>query len=136
MATLSFEYDYDFQLIGLYCHFKDYRLAWALNKRFEFDFVKQDPYSIKNKEDTQEFSYYTFLIEHQELYYYLLANRSEQGLLIPERKDIDYFIIIDGIYERSKKKEFLSQLSALNEVLSAVEVNPKGLRSKQNLLME
>ena len=43
MATLSFEYDYDFQLIGLYCHVKDYRLAWALNKRFEFDFVKQEP---------------------------------------------------------------------------------------------
>ncbi len=136
MATLSFEYDYDFQLIGLYCHFKDYRLAWALNKRFEFDFVKQDPYAITNEEEIQEFSYYTFSIEHQELYYYLLANRSEHGLLIPERKDIDYFIIIDGLYERSKKKEFITQLSTLNEVLSAVEVNPKELRSKQNLLME
>ena len=107
-----------------------------MNKRFEFDFVKQEPYTIKNEDETQEFSYYTFLIEHQELYYYLLANRSENGLLIPERKDIDYFIIIDGLYERSKKKEFIAQLSALNEVLSAVEVNPKELRSKQNLFME
>ncbi len=136
MATLGFEYDYDFQLIGLYCHFKDYRLAWALNKKFEFDFVKQEPYIITSSDESQEFSYYTYSIEHQELFYYLLSNRSNHGLLIPERKDVDYFIIVDGVYERSKKKEFIAELSSLNEVLSAVEVNPKELRSKQNLLME
>lgn len=135
MATLGFEYDYDFQLIGLYCHFKDYRLAWAINKQFEFDLVKQAPYSIEQEEGKQEFSHFTYSIEHQELFYCLLSNRSDNGLLIPERKDIDYFMIIDGIHERSRKKEFISQLSGLKEVLSAVEVNPKELRSKQNLLM-
>ncbi len=135
MATLDFEYDYDFQLIGLFCHFKDYRLAWALNKNFELSFVKQAPYTITNKEEQQNFSYYTYSIEHQELFYYLLSNRSDNGLLIPEKKDIDYFLIIDGVYERSRKREFIGELCKLNEVLSAIEVNPKELRSKQNLLL-
>lgn len=135
-STLAFEYDYDFFLIGLYCHYKDYRLAWAINNVFEFDLIKQEPYTLEKQAEHQEFSMYTYFIEHQDLMYYLLSNRGENGLLIPERKDIDYFIIVDGLYERSKKLEFIKKLNGLKEVLSAVEVNAAALRSKQNLLME
>ena len=70
------------------------------------------------------------------MYYYLLNNRSEHGLLIPEKKDVDYFLLVDGLIESSKKGELIKDIRNLNEVLSAVEINPKQLSSKQNLLID
>ena len=36
--TLLEEYDYDFTLIGISCHAKDYRICWSINQRFGYDF--------------------------------------------------------------------------------------------------
>ena len=40
--TLLEEYDYDFTLIGISCHAKDYRICWSINQRFGYDFEKQE----------------------------------------------------------------------------------------------
>jgi uncharacterized protein with NRDE domain len=135
-TKLEFEYDYDFFLIGIFCHFKDYRLAWSINRNLDFDLEKQSDYVLELKDQEQRFSAYNFHIESQDLYYYLLNNRSEHGLLIPEKKDVDYFLLVDGLVESSKKGELIKEIRGLNEVLSAVEINPQQLNSKQNLLID
>lgn len=135
-TKLEFDYDYDFFLIGIFCHHKDYRLAWMLNKYLELDLSKSKDYIMFNKEQEQKFSMYVDYIDNQELYYYLISNRGENGLLIPERKDVDYFLMVDGLIETSKKGELVRKIRELNEVLSAMEINPAQLNSKQNLLIE
>ncbi|MBD78986.1 MAG: hypothetical protein CL840_08715 [Crocinitomicaceae bacterium] len=135
-TKLEFEYDYDFFLIGIFCHFKDYRLAWSLNRNLDFDLEKQGDYVLETKDQQQRFSAYNYHIESQDLYYYLLNNRSENGLLIPEKREVDYFLIVDGLVESSKKGELIKSIRSLNEVLSAAEINPSELNSKQNLLID
>lgn len=135
-TKLEFEYDYNFFLIGIFCHFKDYRLAWSLNQHLGFDLSKARDYKLYSKNQEQLFSMYDFYIDNLELYYYLISNRGENGLLIPERKDVDYFLMVDGLYEASKKGELVQQIRGLKEVLSAVEINPSQLSSKENLLIE
>ncbi|MGB0403057.1 MAG: IPExxxVDY family protein [Salibacteraceae bacterium] len=135
-TKLEFDYDYDFFLIGIFCHHKDYRLAWMLNKYLELDLSKSKDYVMYNKDQEQKFSMYVDYIDNQELYYYLISNRGENGLLIPERKDVDYFLMVDGLIESSKKGELVKKIRELKEVLSAIEINPAQLNSKQNLLIE
>lgn len=135
-TKFEFEYDYDFFLIGIFCHHKDYRLAWSLNKNLEFDFSKEKDYTLTLKDQEQRFSLYSFYIDHQDLQYYLISNRGENGLLIPERKDVDYFLIVDGLFEHSKKGELIHEIRNLTEVLSVMEISPAQLNSKQNLLID
>ncbi|UTW64156.1 IPExxxVDY family protein [bacterium SCSIO 12741] len=135
-SKLEFEYDYDFFLIGIYCHHRDYRLAWSLNRHLGLDLKKDNDYKLKSGEEFQYFPLYTFFVESQDLYYYLVGNRGENGWLIPEKKDVDYFLIVEGLFERSKKEILTQGIAKLKEVLTAVEIDPESLNSRQNLLME
>lgn len=64
---------------------------------------------------------------------YLLANRSEGGLLIPEKKQIDFFLIIKEADE-SYYNEILLKLKKLPNILAVYAINPSELKSKNNLL--
>ena len=46
---LEIEYDYDFVLIGISSHEKDYRVCWALNNKLGLELVKTEPFEIKDK---------------------------------------------------------------------------------------
>lgn len=37
---LQIDYDFDFRLIGISCHARDYRLCWALNNHLEIQLEK------------------------------------------------------------------------------------------------
>ncbi|MCB0481061.1 MAG: IPExxxVDY family protein [Flavobacteriales bacterium] len=136
MATLDFDYDYDFYLVGIFCHYKDYRLAWTLNTYLNWDLKKEADYTILNADTEQAFSCYMYVIEDEEIIYYLLENRGSNGFLVPERKDVHYFLLVEGLMEKKRKEVIIHQIKGLKGVLSAIEIDPKSLRSKQNLLME
>jgi hypothetical protein len=133
---LEFEYDYDFFLIGIFCHYKDYRLAWSINENTDIEFKRIDDYEIEIKNTQQQFSMFSFYVDSQDLSYYLINNRSEYGYLIPEKKDVDYFLMVDGLVERSKKDSLISEIRQLSEVLSATEIIPTELSSRQNLIID
>ena len=135
-TKLEFEYDYDFFLIGIFCHYKDYRLAWSINRNLDFDLIREEDYVLEMKDFEQRFSKFNHYIESQDLHFFLINNRSENGLLIPEKKEVDYFLMVDGLVESSRKSQLISQIRELPEVISAVEVVPSELNSKQNLLIE
>ena len=40
--TLEEEYEYDFRLIGISCHEKDYRICWGLNNRLHLSLAKEE----------------------------------------------------------------------------------------------
>ena len=109
-TKFEFEYDYDFFLIGIFCHHKDYRLAWSMNKHMDFDWTKSNDFELSFDGSQQFFSIFSYFVESQDLQYYLVANRGENGMLIPERKDVDYFLIVDGLIEHSMKGNLLSDI--------------------------
>ncbi|MCB0381697.1 MAG: IPExxxVDY family protein, partial [Flavobacteriales bacterium] len=57
---LSLEEDYDFALLGISCHTKDYRLCWELNKVLNFDLVRSTDLEI-NKTTINKSSFYEFI---------------------------------------------------------------------------
>lgn len=128
--VLEIEEDYDFGLIGISCHSRDYRICRALNKTLVADFARVEDYVI----DKQCFSFYQYFDEENHIDYYFIANRSAEGFLIPEQKTVDYFLMLKGNYSDEQLKEFIWKINDISLVLTSFKIDPHLLKSKQNLL--
>jgi hypothetical protein len=159
--TLEIEYDYDFVLIGISSHEKDYRFCWALNNKLKLELSKKESLEIKRKKQTTPsyFSFFTFDDKDQYKEYSVLANFSESKslaitedtlfgkagklkaddqreneFLIPEHKQMNYLFVINGEMEDEEVQEIIRQIKEIDIVLTAIRIDPKTLRSKQNLI--
>lgn len=135
--TLEIEYDYDFVLIGISSHEKDYRICWALNNQLGLNLIKTDALEIKDKkqDDPSFFSLFSFELPDEFMEYFIIANRSEKGLLIPEQKQVDYFFIIRGEIENDKVMDMIRLIKESSLVQTAFRVDVNALKSKQNLIL-
>ncbi len=133
---LEIEYDFDFVLIGISSHEKDYRICWALNNKLGLELIKTDALEIKDKKQDEPSSFSLFVCERPDEFmeYLIIANRSEKGMLIPEQKQMDYFFVIKGEIEEEKIQEFINKIKEINFVLTTVRIDPSVLKSKQNLI--
>ena len=135
--TLEIEYDYDFVLIGISSHEKDYRICWALNNKLELDLVKAEPLEIKDKKQNEpsNFSLFECIRADEFIEYFVIANRSEKGMLIPEQKQMDYFFVIRGEIEEDDVKDIVKKIKEINLVQTAFRIDVSTLKSKQNLIL-
>lgn len=95
--VLSLETSVDFELIGICSHHSDYRLAWGINKILELQLTKsEEPFVIQSKKGTivSQHSFHVFIDEVDHMEWYLIKNKSEGKFLIPEKNQIDYFLIL------------------------------------------
>ena len=157
--TLEVSYDYDFLLIGISSHEKDYRICWALNKKLGLDLRKTDSLEIKGKKHSTPsfFSFFVFDKEEDFLEYSVIANfsenksmdlkshslfgaeddnehHSENELLIPEQKQMNYFLVIRGEVDDERADELIKDIREIDVVLTAMRIDVTQLRSKQNLI--
>jgi hypothetical protein len=158
--TLEIEYDFDFVLIGISSHEKDYRLCWALNNKLGLELTKQESLEIKGKKQITPsyFSFFTFNHEDEFKEYSILANFSESKslelhetslfgalektkadhteneYLIPEQKQMNYFLVINGEFENEEVDELIKKIKEIDNVQTALRIDPKTLKSKQNLI--
>lgn len=136
--TLEIEYDYSFVLIGISSHEKDYRICWAINNKLELELVKTESLEIKEKKLDAPSHYSLFVCNREEEFseYFLIANRSEKGILIPEQKQMDYFIIIkEEEIKEEKVTDIIKKIKEITLVQTAVRIDASTLKSKQNLIL-
>jgi hypothetical protein len=126
---------FDFILIGIACQHKDYRLCHELNTTLETGFVRENDFEIFNGKRMEKvtFSFYRFKTEEDDRYY-LLSNKSRQGYLIPEQKQIDYFLIIRENVKRLNESALINRLKEMKVVLGVFRIDPMKLKSRENLL--
>ena len=132
--TLEVEEDYEFKLVGICSHAKDYRLSWEMNKALGFDLEKDDNYEINIKGDNQSYSFFSFIDDENLAEYYLINNRCSNGILIPEEKKYDYFLLIRGVFRGEQKEELISRIGEIKIVLTTYEIGVDQLKTKSNLL--
>jgi len=134
--TLQEEYDFDFTLIGISCHAKDYRVCWSINRRLGFDLEKQkddlEMVGPGNEEPSKHslFSYYDEVDKNE---YILICNRNGQGFLIPEERNSDFMLLVKGAIPVDANK-LSKELKEIEQVLTAFPINVKTLKSKKNLI--
>jgi hypothetical protein len=134
--TLKYELDLDFVLIALTVPLKDYRLCFQINKHLNIQFqrIEELVLSSTSETNTQYFSRYYYNSFNPESEYFLVANKGNEGFLIPEMKTVDFFIIIKNFIDEEDLEKLIGGLHRLPEVQVAAEVDPKKLKSKENLI--
>jgi len=144
------EIDYD--LIAINTTIEDYLLAFNINQRLKLTLSrhKNDIISANNVGEAT-FSRYGFEDENQDLYWSLAQNQKwiettednfslfEQGqqkvYLLPEFKNVDYFLKIEGSeFEEEEIQNILYQLKEIPRVSAVFTVDVSKLKSKNNLI--
>ena len=132
---LILEDDFEFDLIGICSSQTDYRLCWAINKSLKISLEKVDDYEVRlKKEGDNKYSFYEYYDEENHLDYYLIKNMSNNfKRLIPEKDQIDFFLIIKNNYSRDVENMVMN-LKTIDSVLTAFSFKPAELKSKSNLV--
>lgn len=129
--TLDIENDFNFDLFGLCSHEGDYRLCWSINEQLDLNLEKSlEPYMVSGKKGNiiSSHSFYEWFDEEEGVSYYLIKNKNEGKYLIPEKAQIDYFLVIieAGIKDPI---DFLKGLKNISCVLTAFNFDPYELKS-------
>lgn len=117
-----------FTLIGISCHLKDFRLSFLLNRQLELDLVKMD--------DFRDFSFYFCRDDDRMNSYFLLGNRGQESILMPELKQTDYFLLLEGHVRKSQKEKLLDKIRSTQNVLTAFEVRFETIRNYSTMLSD
>lgn len=133
---LSLETSVDFELIGICSHHSDYRLVWGLNQELRLQLAKcDDLFAITNKKGqiVSEHSYYFWYDQENLVEFYLIRNKSEGKFLIPERNQIDYFLIVrENIL--LEMEDLLEQVKKINSVMAAYLFDAETLPSAEQII--
>jgi hypothetical protein len=117
-----------FTLFGISCHLKDYRLSYHLNQRLELSLVKMD--------DFQGFSFYFCRDEDCYNSYYLLGNRGQESILLPDLKQTDFILLLEGPAKKTQKERLLNSIKGIQNVLTAFEVRFETIKNYNTMLTD
>lgn len=127
----------DFELLAIASPLADYQLAWHTNNLLNLSLKRVEDHHISLKKDvflsTSCFAYKT---EHST--FKLFKNKLNEGagaiLLIPEMKNIDYFLLIQDDTEEVEILNVKNTLSKIKNVILIQIIDANRLKSVVNLM--
>lgn len=133
---LKLALDLDFTLVAITAPLKDYTLCHKINSNLELEFVKIEDHEIFHSMETYtlNFSKYHFFIEQNEQEYFILSNKSSDGILVPEMANVDFFMIIREYIDDDDLIRLISNLNKLPEIQVAAKIDQYKLKSRENLV--
>ena len=136
--VLSLETSVDFELIGICSHHSDYRLAWGINKILDLELTKsEESFVIQSKKGTivSQHSFHVFIDEVDHMEWYLIKNKSEGKFLIPEKNQIDYFLILreNVLHDLD---ELVERIRESNSVMAAYVFEAESIPSAELIIFE
>ena len=133
---LEDDFEYDFKLVGISCHERDYRVCWGVNEKLSLSLSKQEKLIEVFHKKNNRHSSHTLLSAldfdtEQEVH--LIANRSMSGYLIHEQKHADYLLLVKGD-DMLSFDSIVNRLKSISFILTAFEIEVSLLKSKENLI--
>ncbi|MEM6815517.1 MAG: IPExxxVDY family protein [Bacteroidota bacterium] len=129
----------NFELFGLVCNKKEYKLAWYLNQVLGFNLVKQDDIKIEFS-DRSFILISNYLHQTEHIKMELLHNKLEcstnfrHNYVIPELNQIDYLIKFSDNSEEMSFEDVHVIIKQIPIVEYVMRLNFDVLKSKENLL--
>lgn len=135
--TLHINIELEQALIGLSTGMKPFQVAWHLNTAFGWDFKREEDLVLilRKNQPLCHFQKFSHELLELETIVYLVANNGSFGTLIPEYKQLDYFLLFDegeDMFDGTILTRHLKKLNLFGAVLP-IEVNDK-LRSREHLV--
>lgn len=152
MHVLTFDLEEDdYELVGIHSTEEDYRLAYLINQHLNTKFYRFKQ-SLDFENSTAEFPLFEYKDENSFINYFLINNKHKtfvknnenEGLfggnystisyLIPEKKNIDFFLKIEGCYSNSKLESLIDKLNSINQIITSYSIETTTLKSKDHLI--
>ena len=129
-------YPEDFRIICIASHQSDYRLSWAINEALNLGLQKAQDLAVKNPkgQTVQQFAKYAFEKTNQAYKYFLIANKSTQGFLLPDMKNIDYLLKVEGDVDEDYLSSAIDRIRKINFVIIAFELEKIPEKHKKKLI--
>ena len=133
---LLIENDYDFFLFGISCPEKSYRLCFALNNKLKAAFSKSKDMEVQEKNQGVQLKFPVFAFRNDEMFtdYRVIVNKTENKFLVPEFKQADYLLMVQGSMPYSDKNLILKKIKEIAFVQTAFEIDPQKIKSKENFI--
>ena len=139
ILRLDIEYDYNFQVYGVVSPYKEYKLAWAINKLLNLQLVKKSDicYDMPEKERLV-ISNYEYISDHSIVR--LFRNRAlgtctlKKPYLIPDIMEYDYILQISGALQQLYPQEIIGRILNIPLVQYVKQFDPLTLKFKENLI--
>ncbi|MEI8203619.1 MAG: IPExxxVDY family protein [Bacteroidota bacterium] len=135
---LPAEIEENYQLIGIACHQKDFKLAFLFNSKLKFSFVRTKNLTkfSKVKEQTHEFSMFYWFDGMNRIEYYLISNRFQDAYLIDSMKQLDYFLVIKTDNMQIDLNNMITELKQTPEILGVFNIDESSFKNIQNLIQD
>jgi hypothetical protein len=137
-TKLFVEPAFDFELLGLVSPVKDYKMAWLINRELDLNLVKSDDIQIEFLSSPQlEISQYLLSLPHG--FVQLLKNKAlntsqQLAYLVPELRNLDYFLLVQDQTHQTSIATFVDHLAKSPYIQSVVRLDISKIKSKENLL--
>ena len=116
--ALNESIEIDATTFGINSHEKDYKLCWYINKGLSAYFKKErEPRKISKKTFT------VFTTRYDGRNFSLIKNQSKDGFLMPQKKNIDYFMTIEPRLNPLQKEQFVQKLNKVSKILLTFEID-------------
>lgn len=150
---LKIEYDYDFELIGIFSNLIDYKLCWVLNTEMSWKLEKRNDiiiplakqkvanngilqlFETENPSDSQH-ALYTFEDENNGNNFLIVNNRGSSGTLLPETPNINHFLMVEGWLDDDKLANIIEKINQIPFINRAFKLNFREFANKQNLIFD
>jgi hypothetical protein len=121
---LEMETDSDAFVLAISCHQKSIKMAWEINQVLKCELVaKEKPdepiYFLENMNGQ---AYFTWHDPSERFSVHLVSNQGENQLLVPHLKEIDYFLIITGLYKELDFESGTKKIRSIDSVLTAFPI--------------
>lgn len=135
---LEFDNEIDYNLLGICSHHNDYRLAWSLNSTLGFHLEQSlESFIIsttkKGVVTHQAHTMFEYYEDENRVNYYLIKNKCDGKLLIPEKPTIDFFLFIHKC-NVINLDELQDKIRQNPSVLAVFQFDPETLPSTEHII--
>ena len=155
ILSIDFAYDHDYTLLGIHTPLEDFRLAFLLNDKLALKLRKyKEDLDLYLKNEKSSFSIYIFDDANKMMTWSLITNKNIkietlvshsgnlfddppiQSYLIPEKKQVDFFLKMDSQLAYEETKELINKIKSINQIVTLYTIDPNDLKSRDNLIFE
>lgn len=157
--VLDDDFGEDYSLIAIHCSSEAYKMAYMLNEHLALKLQrKRVDLDFSNEGLDVTFPLFHFENTFQYTQYHLVANKCISVLantmptgglfvsettekviatyLLPEFKNVDYFLKIESDFEKIPLRQLATQINEIKEVISAYTIATESIKSKSNLIFD
>ena len=153
---LDDDFEEEYSLLGIHCSEEPFKMAYLLNQFASLRLRrKEKDLQFEFNNGVSTFPFFEYENEQQYIAYSLIANKcisqSEDmahtgelfhdgsldtitHFLVPEYKKVDYLLKIYSDFELIPIRKIVSSINEIKQVISAYSIDPKQLKSKNNLI--